>query len=116
MSLETATRAELGPEQEAPRGPHAHFTVDQIQARYSELSTAISNAVEEQHQLCDELMTRLDIVADQSKVDWFVVAEAVRDACDEELGGPKDYERQFKKAGLLVTHQEDLAITATSNK
>lgn len=46
----------------------------------------------------------------QEAVDWFVVAEAVRDACDEELGGPKDYQRQFKKAGLLVAHEPDQAL------
>jgi hypothetical protein len=46
---------------------------------------------------------------EQDEVDWFVVAEAVRDACDEELGGPKDYQRQFKKAGLLVIHEKTAA-------
>lgn len=43
-----------------PTGPHCHMTIDEIQARYSELGTEIENALEEQHRLCEELMNRAE--------------------------------------------------------
>lgn len=43
-----------------PRGPHSEMTIDEIQARYSELGTEIETALEEQHRLCEELMNRAE--------------------------------------------------------
>jgi hypothetical protein len=49
---------------------------------------------------------------EQEEVDWFVVAEAVRDTCDENgLGGPKDMQAIFAKRGLLVVHKGDAPAT-----
>jgi hypothetical protein len=61
------------------------------------------------------ILSRFIAGPEQEAVDWFVVAEAVRDACDEELGGPKDYQRQFKRAGLLVIHEKTAAPSPTTD-
>lgn len=61
------------------------------------------------------ILSRFIAGPEQEAVDWFVVAEAVRDACDEELGGPKDYQREFKKNDLLVVHLKTAAPSPTSD-
>lgn len=98
-----------------PFGPHAKMTIDQMQARYTELAHQINNAVEEQHQICDELMGRADKAAaltDQQKVDWSVVRDALSDAVnnsDGEMPGDKAVASAFQKNGLLIVHQDDAA-------
>lgn len=82
------------------------MTIDQIQLRLTQLETIVSDAVEEQHQICEELMTRAE--PDQKEVDWSVVREAIYDTCDEDgLGSPTALQNSFQSHGLLVAHEPE---------
>jgi hypothetical protein len=62
------------------------------------------------------ILSRFIAGPEQSAVDWFVVAEAVRDGCDDgELAGPKDLEREFQNHDLLVIHLKTAAPSPTTD-
>lgn len=88
------------------QGPYSNLTVNQMQARLTVLDMEISNAIEEQHQICEELMNR--VPPDQTEVDWSVVREAVIDASDYDGIATGALEASFKTSGLLVMHRDEL--------
>jgi hypothetical protein len=91
------------------KGPHAHLTIGELQTALTDLGVTISNAVEEQHRICEELMSRAEarIPQDQSEVDWSVVRDAVMDTADYDgIGGSKALQASFEGNGLVVGHVE----------
>lgn len=51
---------------------------------------------------------------EQAATDWSVVCDAVHDAADIDGIGARDLQASFNRAGLVVVHRAEPAVSATS--